>query len=196
MKRIASVVTAAGFGRRYGAERKLQATLDGRPVLEWSLATQRALPLTSWVVVIAPGDAASAALAAAEGAAIATNPDPARGLGSSIAAGVQALPAALDGILIVLGDMPRVRETTCRSLIARFEDLPGSAIVAPAHAGRRGQPVLFGLDHRAALAALDGDHGARALLTAGALTLLDVDDPGILLDIDTPADLAAARTRR
>ncbi|MGE3772221.1 MAG: NTP transferase domain-containing protein [Gammaproteobacteria bacterium] len=192
MKRVAAVVTAAGYGRRYGSERKLAATLAGRPVLAWTLDNLRELPLARRILVVAPGDEAAAGLAQAAGMSLVVNRDPAQGLGASIACGVRALAPALDGVLVVLGDMPRVQGTSIAALLARFDTLPDSAVVAPVHRGRRGHPVLFGAAHFPALAALTGDEGARAVLAAAALTPVDVDDPGVLLDIDTPADLVAA----
>jgi molybdenum cofactor cytidylyltransferase len=57
------------------------------------------------------------------------------------------------------------------------------------HRGVRGHPVGFALHHYDALAALDGDTGARALFASAPVQLLDVDDPGIVRDVDTPADL-------
>ena len=196
MKRIAAVVTAAGFGRRYGPGGKLHARLDGRPVIAWTLDTLAALPLAARIVVIAPDDTATRALADLAGVTVVVNPAPAAGLGRSIACGVQQLPDATAGVLIMLGDMPLARATTALALMAAFEALDTAAIVAPLHAGQRGHPVLFGADHLPALAALTGDHGARDLLQRVTVNLLPVDDAGVLLDIDTPADLAAAGRSR
>jgi len=192
LKRVAAVVTAAGYGRRYGSERKLAAMLDGRPVLAWTLDSLRDLPLAQRVLVVAPGDEAAAELAQqAAGIDVVVNRDPAQGLGASIACGVHALAPGTDGVLVVLGDMPRVRATSIAALLARFDTLPDAAVVAPLHRGRRGHPVLFGAAHFPALAVLTGDEGARAVLAGAALTFVEVDDPGVLLDVDTPADLAA-----
>ncbi len=192
MKRVAAVVTAAGFGRRYGDERKLAAALDGRPVLAWTLDSLATLPLACRLVVVAPGDAGAAAVALAAGAEVVVNADPEAGLGASIACAVRVLPPGCDGVLVMLGDMPRVRTTSIAALLAHFEALAADAVVAPVHHGRRGHPVLFGAAHFRALIALTGDEGARAVLAGAELTPVAVDDPGILLDIDTPADLAAA----
>ncbi|HMM75608.1 MAG TPA: nucleotidyltransferase family protein [Gammaproteobacteria bacterium] len=192
MKRVAAIVAAAGYGRRYGAERKLAAILAGRPVLAWTLDALRELPLAQRVLVVAPGDETAAALARSAEASLAVNRDPAQGLGASIACGVRALSPDVDGVLIVLGDMPRVRPASIAVLLERLETLCDGAVVAPLHRGRRGHPVLFGAAHLPALAALTGDEGARAVLAGAQLTSVDVDDPGVLLDIDTPADLAAA----
>ncbi len=192
MKRVAAVVAAAGYGRRFGAARKLQAMLDGRPVLAWTLAHAAALPLAARIVVVAPEDDEATALARDAGAEVVVNPEPSLGLGASIAQGVRALPAELDGVLVLLGDMPRLRLASAAAVLARFETLADTAVVAPVHHGRRGHPVLFGAAHFPALRALTGDRGARALLAHAGVTDVEVEDPGILLDIDTPADLAAA----
>jgi len=196
VKRVAALVAAAGLSRRYGGH-KLHAVLDGRPVLAWTLDTLRALPLAARIVVVAPDDAAAAALARAAQANVVVNPTPARGLGSSLACGVRALaddmPDALDGVLVLLGDMPRVTAASIEALLERYATLDAQAIVAPVHAGRRGHPVLFGAGHFPTLSALHGDEGARALLREHQVSTIEVDDAGVLLDIDTPADLAAAR---
>ena len=143
-------------------------------------------------VVLAPEDAAAAARVRAAGAMVAVNPQPSAGLGASLACGVAALPDALDGVLVLLGDMPRVRAATCRALLDAFERAPPTAALAPVHVGTRGHPVLFGVAHRPALAALTGDVGARRVLAAADVVPIAVDDPGILLDVDTPEDLARA----
>lgn len=88
---------------------------------------------------------------------------------------------------MALADMPRIASATIEA-VARELDA-GKPLVAPCYRGQRGHPVGFGLVHREALLALDGDTGARALLNSPALTRIDVDDPGILRDVDTPADL-------
>ena len=171
MKRIAAVVAAAGFGRRYGHERKLHALLDGRPVLAWTLGTLASLPLSACCVVIAPGDETAARLAGEAGVETVTNPDPAGGLGTSIACGVRALPVDIDSILIVLGDMPRVRAETCLALIERHAALSADAVVVPLHEGRRGHPVLFGAGVRPLLAACRSRIPARCSTSTRRRTL-------------------------
>ena len=83
--------------------------------------------------------------------------------------------------------MPRVAVSTIE-VVARTLD-GGPSIVAPFYRGQRGHPVGFGSAHRDALLALDGDTGARALLSMHQIARVDVDDPGILRDVDTPEDL-------
>ncbi|OXH80996.1 molybdopterin-guanine dinucleotide biosynthesis protein MobA, partial [Burkholderia multivorans] len=85
-------------------------------------------------------------------------------------------------------DMPWIAASTYEAL-TRALDADDASIVAPAHRGVRGHPVGFAAHHYDALAALDGDTGARALFKTAPVRLLDVDDPGVLRDVDTPADL-------
>lgn len=195
MRRVAAIVAAAGSSRRYGAASKLHALLDGTPLLAHVLRTLARVPLAARLVVTAPDDPATLDLLTGAACAHTVNPDPAAGIGSSIAHGIRDLPAGIDGAFIVLADMPFATLDTYGLLLAAFEGLPADAIVAPVCAGRRGHPVLFGAAHFPALAALTGDTGARALLRGGRVVEIAVEDPGVLTDIDTPEELAAAQRR-
>jgi molybdenum cofactor cytidylyltransferase len=112
------------------------------------------------------------------------------GLGSSLAAGVEASGEA-DGWIVALADMPFIREDTVRAVRAAIEG--GATIAAPVDAnGARGHPVGFAAPLRQELLDLRGDEGARSVLNRhrGAVRLVRVDDPGISRDIDRPGDLA------
>jgi len=103
---------------------------------------------------------------------------------------VQAITASLpqaEAWLVALGDMPYVAPSTLRALCDALAD--GADIAAPVFEGRRGNPVAFNARHLPALLALEGEHGARALLKSAPVVEVAVDDPGILRDIDTPSDL-------
>ncbi|EEA00708.1 conserved hypothetical protein, partial [Burkholderia sp. H160] len=109
-----------------------------------------------------------------------------RGMGASLAAGIAASDGA-EGWLVALADMPCIALPTIEAVARALDN--GAPLVAPFYEGQRGHPVGFGIEHRDALLALDGDTGAKALLMSQALTRIDVDDPGILRDVDTPDDL-------
>jgi len=121
------------------------------------------------------------------------------GMGHSLAAGARAVIAAggAASVLVLPADMPWVRPDTVRRIAAALR-LPAGGracdadvrIVVPRMPdGRRGHPVGFGPAHLEALSRLEGDRGARALRDGFAPTFVEVDDAGILRDVDLPSDL-------
>lgn len=189
-----AILLAAGAGLRFGGG-KLLAPRDGRPLLAWAAAALRDAGIPRIAAVVPPGDPKLHELATSLGLEPVVNPDPSRGMGSSLAAGA-AFWAARGGIgedgalLLALGDMPALLPVTVRAVVAACA--PPLGIARPAHGGRRGHPVAFGAGHLPALAALGGDAGARSILAAHPELVVDVpaDDPGILFDIDTREDLS------
>lgn len=126
------------------------------------------------------------------------NPHAEEGMGSSLRLAAQALPEQTEAVVVGLADMPEIAPTTLASLIAAWRRLGrDNAIVAPLFADRRGHPVIFGSAYFSALRKLSGDRGAKNLLQQHAdnLTLIPVDDPGVVFDIDTPADLEAQQCK-
>ena len=116
-----------------------------------------------------------------------------RGMGASIAAGVEA-SAQATGWIVALGDMPLVRPDTIRRVRRALEE--GAPLAAPFSEGRRGHPVGFSARLRDELLALDGDVGAREVIARHAerMERLRSDDPGIFVDIDTREDFARLST--
>jgi molybdenum cofactor cytidylyltransferase len=113
------------------------------------------------------------------------------GMGASLAAGVEALPDAA-GWIVALGDMPFIVPGTISAVRAALAS--GALLAAPVRIGskERGHPVGFARSLAKELLALTGDEGARGVVQRhrAALRLVEVNDPGIFVDIDTPADLA------
>lgn len=183
------VLLAAGFGSRFdpdGLRNKLLACMpDGTPVAHE--AAHRMLRVVSRVVaVVRPGSDALGRLLNDAGCDVVFTANAERGMGASLAAGIEASDEA-EGWIVALADMPRIAVTTIET-VARALD-GGASIVAPFYQGQRGHPVGFGIAHRETLLSLDGDTGARSLLMSQSVMRLDVDDPGILRDVDTPEDL-------
>jgi molybdenum cofactor cytidylyltransferase len=191
------VVLAAGRGSRFrGREHKLAQALDGSSVLATTLSQVLASGLP--IVVVA-----TAALAGIARGSVATRdivilPDvdaagpQLLGMGYSIASGVSARPDA-SGWLILPGDMPLVKPQTMQ-VVAR--DLRDHTIAYAQHHGLRGHPVGFSAELYSELTALRGDDGARRLLARYPAHGVEVDDPGVLIDIDTEADLEDLRAGR
>ena len=188
MRRVVGILLAAGSGRRFGSNKLLAPMADGTP-LAVAAASRLIAAVPECIAVVRPGDAALATLLAGKGLRIVECAAAEQGMGHSLAAGVTAASTA-DAWLIALADMPSIKISTIAGLRTLLH--AGSELVAPFHAGRRGHPVGFAAGFGVALRALGGDAGARDLLArhVSSLTHYDVDDPGILIDVDTPDDLA------
>src|SRR5690606_27771000 len=91
--------------------------------------------------------------------------------------------------LVLPGDLPLVRAESLRAVAAA---LTRASVVLPMHQGTRGHPVGFAREHGPALQALTGAEGAAAIVKSAAPLRLELDDPGIVTDIDTVDDLARA----
>ena len=196
-KRIAVIVLAAGRSSRMGPNNKLTELLGGQPVVRRSV--ENALASRARPVIVVTGhqhEAVEAALAGLDVKAV-YNPDYASGMASSLKLGLSALPAGLDGAVVALGDMPEVGAAQIDRMIAAFEPKEGRSIVVPVHGGRRGNPVLWDASLFDEMAAVTGDAGARDVLRAHPELVVEVDigSEGVLLDLDTPEALAAARAR-
>ena len=188
----AIIVLAAGRGSRFkGPVHKLAQPLGVKSVLGQTIshAIESGLPV---VVVITDRLAAEAArwVARRDLVVLPEAGNSAKGMlgmGYSIAAGVAARPHAL-GWLVLPGDMPLVRPATLRAVA---QGLAQSPVVYAQHQGRRGHPVGFAAELYSELVQLQGDEGARRLTARYPSVGLELADPGVLLDIDTEADLAS-----
>jgi molybdenum cofactor cytidylyltransferase len=190
---IAGVVLAAGRGTRMGLQNKLLVNVGGRPLVAAAVEGAVASGMDPVVVVVGHfSDAVREALGGSP-VTIVENSDYRIGLSASIRAGVTALPPGIDGVVILLGDMPQVRPSHIHSLISAFEVEGRGAICVPTYAGSRGNPVLWGADYLPDLLRLTGDTGGRALLARYAARVREVEMPdnGVLIDVDRPNDLAA-----
>jgi molybdenum cofactor cytidylyltransferase len=121
----------------------------------------------------------------AEGCTMVVNPRAAEGQGASIACGIAAASPA-DGWIIALADMPAIQTDTIRRVVAALR--AGAATAVPVHYGQRGHPVGFAASMQSELLASSGDTGARAVLSRHPPSLIVVDDPGVLYDVDTLED--------
>ena len=184
--RIAGILLAAGAGTRFGGAKLLAPLADGTSVGRRACANFVAA-VADVIAVVRPGDDALAGELAAAGARVTICPDARAGMGASLAHGVRAAGDA-DAVMIALADMPWIQPGTFGAVAAGLRR--GEQLVVPRHQGRRGHPVGFGRAHFAALGALGNDEGAREIIAgATGICWVDVDDPGVLRDIDVPADL-------
>jgi len=182
------ILLAAGFSRRFGATDKLLHPLpDGRPIaLAAAHNLVQALPVS--IAVVQPDNPRLAQLLQAAGLQV--TPCASAGMADSLAAAVRACNRFpnVSGYVVALADMPYLRPQT---IVAVADGLQQAPICAPVYEGQRGHPVAFAAALRDELLALHGDEGARSVLQRyrEQVRLLDCTDPGVLADIDTPADL-------
>lgn len=186
---VVAVVLAAGRGRRFGSDKRRARLADGQTLLQRACAPALAAGLPLYLA-LRPEDPPELLPAGGPVQRV----DVARadqGMGVSLATAVAALPAAVQGCLVLLGDMPGLQaETLCRlrQALAAGGD---KALVAPVWQGRRGHPVGLGRYWFAELQELAGDSGARHLLQREGhrLQRLVVADPGVIRDVDRRSDL-------
>ncbi len=196
--RVVGLVLAAGTGSRFGGG-KMRARLDGRPVVAHVLEAARGAGLHRLVLVLGrDATAVCEAILAASPADLAdvlvvVNPDPERGLASSLRLGLAAATAGPPphGVLVLLGDQPRVRPDVIAAVLAAAAPPDALAVVA-AHADDQAPNPVLVLPAAAALVdELHGDRGFAALLAERPDRVVSVPVAGANPDIDTFADLAA-----
>lgn len=187
---IATLLLAAGRSRRFGSD-KLTALLGARPVIQWSVDALDGVTDLLFVVVAPQSHRLRNALAG-RSVRYVENVRADDGMGSSIAAGMLALPPETDAVLVALGDQPLVSRAVASSLCVRWRESRAAAVV-PRYRDGRGHPVLFDRACFSALAALTGDAGARTVLHSlgDALAFVEVDDD-MPRDVDTPDALLSA----
>jgi len=194
----AAVILAAGVGSRFGGG-KVRAPLEGRPLLAHVLAAVREAGIGRVVVVL--GRDAGAVLDAVrdvdpgvlERVLVTVNPTPERGLATSLRLGFGAATAVAPpaGVLVLLGDQPRVRADVLRVLCGAVASAHAIAVV-PRYAGDAApNPVLLLPAGWPLVEGLTGDRGLGPLLAADPARVVWVAVPGANPDVDTPADLAA-----
>jgi CTP:molybdopterin cytidylyltransferase MocA/SAM-dependent methyltransferase len=190
---LAAVVLAAGAGSRFGGG-KLLATIDGRPMLQHVVDRLAGAGVSDVVVVLGEDTVAIESAIAWRGERRIRNPDPARGLSSSLRLGIEALDASISRALIVLGDQPHVSAEAIRALLAVGVDAdrPIAVPVYPGDGGRN--PVLIDRTAFGLVAEATGDRGLGPVLAAHPELVREVPvtPPGAgNPDVDTRADLVA-----
>lgn len=192
--RVAGLVLAAGAGRRFGGG-KMLAELEGRPLLAHVLDAAHEAGLAELVVVLgADADRVRRAVDLSD-ARVVVNPNPARGLSSSLRLGLASLGADVDAALVLLGDQPRVDTRVVRRM-ASVELPPGRLFAVARHAAGGGPNPALLVRHGWPIAdALEGDAGMRRVIADHPELVLEVQTPGSNPDVDTLADLAALETR-
>jgi len=196
-----AIVPAAGASRRMGRPKAL-LPFGGTSVLGAVAAALAGGGAGETVVVVGPGDAALDRHAAGLGLRRAVNPDPSRGMLSSVLAGLEALGGGASvarrgaPLLVCPADLPALSAATVRAVLDRLES--GAALAVPVHRGRRGHPLGIAARLAPEIEALDPAVGLRQLLDRrrDEVAEVPVDDPGAVDDADTPDDYRRLLGRR
>ncbi len=193
---IAAILLAAGQSRRMGEQNKLLSEISERPMISYATTALREAGCKPIIVVLGhQADEVQAALADQD-VIFTMNHDYASGIASSLATGIAALPDESSGVLIALGDMPRLTANHIGRLIAAFEQSEDETICVPVWRGKQGNPVLWDRTYFDEMADLDGDAGAKHLIGTHAsfVQKVEMPDDAILMDIDTPEELRASNS--
>ncbi|MGI0071541.1 MAG: NTP transferase domain-containing protein [Thermoplasmata archaeon] len=189
-----AVVLAAGFSSRMGRPKAL-VTVGGERMLERTLGSLSAAGVGPVIVVLGHRAAEVRRSVPLDSVTVVENPAYADGLSSSLRAGVRAAGPHARRVMVVLPDQPFVAPETYRELVRRAEEGDGSIFI-PTYREVGGNPVLFDTRLAPELASLKGDVGCRAMFPrhTSEIREVPVDDPGILVDIDTEAELRTLET--
>jgi molybdenum cofactor cytidylyltransferase len=193
--RFAAVILAAGRSTRMGGPNKLLAEITGKPLAR--IAAEAALKSQARPVVVVTGHQGETLREALSDLPLefVENADFAEGLSTSLRAGISALPADIDGAVVMLADMPQVDQVLIDRLISAHDPEKGALIAVPVLNGKRGNPVLWSRRFFPELTALEGDVGARHLIGKYGEAVVEVPVSGqaALTDVDTPDALRAVK---
>jgi molybdenum cofactor cytidylyltransferase len=183
--RVAAVVLAAGAAQRFGAP-KLMMPFGGSTVIGCVVAALEQAQIDPIIVVAGTRTPEIAEALKSTRAQIIRNPDPGRGMLSSVRVGVASLSEQLDRFLLSLGDQPRLQPRDILHLLAEHRR-SGKAIAVPTHLGKRGHPVVFHQHYRKRILALDDDHTLRDVIHSAPDDVVEVElaSDAVIRDIDT-----------
>jgi len=186
---VSAVVLAAGMSKRMGSIKQL-LRIGEKTLLETVLDHLRASRADDIVVVLGGSAEAIRQQVPLNDARVVFNEEYRQGMGTSLRAGVSAIDSSSDAALIVLADQPFVRPDTIDQLIDCYRARKPQAAI-PVYKGFRGNPVLLDRSLFPEIMTLSGDLGCRAILGSHIENILrvPVDDVGVLLDVDTKADM-------
>ena len=192
---VAIAILAAGRGSRLGDDPKPLARLHDRPLATWALEAAVASGLHPvWLVTGYQGRHVAAA--APPGVDVVRNPHWRTGIASSLRTALDAIDGyqEVDAVCIGLADQPRVGSEAYLRLAAAHAE--GARLAVATYGGERGNPVLLARSLWPEARELEGDVGARQLMTRHEVLEVPCDDTGSAVDVDTPEDLERLNEER
>lgn len=189
---VEAVVLAAGYSSRMKGKNKLMLEISGRPVIEHVIKNVLNSNIKTVAVIVGNHKEKLMPILQKYPIKIVENTNFSEGISSSIKQAAASLPHFTSAVMVFLGDMPLIRPQTINEILCQY--LKNSCLIAaPVYRGKRGHPVLFDKVLFPEMLKLSGDVGAGSILKAHYQDVcrVNVDDPGILLDVDRPEDFLA-----
>ena len=191
--KIAGLILAAGFSKRYGSKNKLLKEVDGTSMIcRVSQLAERAFLSPRLVVTGYQMEIIEKELLG-ENIKTIFNKSYSQGMGTSIACGIKLLRSQMiDAVVVLLGDMPNIDPHSIVCLCNAFNPALNHDICVPVRNDKQGNPVLFGRNYFSALLALRGDQGGKEIIRANqdSVVKVNVFDHGIHIDVDREIDFA------
>ena len=193
--RVGIALLAAGQASRMGpsGRHKLLAEFHAKPLIR--LMAERVVAAQADARVVVTGHRAAEIRSALSGFSIETidNPDYASGMASSLKSGLAAMAGRIDGLMVMLADMPGVTTADLDAMIEAFRAAGGRPVIRAVAGGKRGNPVILPASTFEAIMKLEGDIGARPIIEKSGLDVVELDiGEAARLDVDTPEAILAA----
>lgn len=191
MDGISVIILASGLSKRMGRN-KLTIKVAGKEIIIHTL--EKFVEISRDITVITRPDERIVELLALKVRRIAINSLPEKGMSRSIKIGLKCLPRETKAFFLALGDQPFLKRETLKKIVDVYKE-EKCRIVVPVYKGIRGNPVLFDVSMKKKLySSLKGDKGARNIIMKNLdeTIFVEIDDPGISIDLDTPEDLERA----
>ena len=185
-----ALIMAAGFSRRFKTDKRFATLADGQGVLEKTLQNIVASGL-DYRLAIKEKDLALALMQTLPAEKLLILKNSHKGLGHSIRDAIAAIEKDHDSVLICLADMPTIKPATYKHIADTLIQGDYDALI-PCYRSQSGNPVAIKRQFFSAFKQLQGDKGGKKVLQADdeKCFRLEIDDPGIIIDIDIPEDLA------
>ena len=193
---ISAIILAAGESKRMGLAPggKQLLPLGDSTILEKTIDNVVASAVDETIVVLGYSAAEIRSKIDCRPVKIVLNSEYRNGMSTSVIAGLKAVEAGTEAILLVLGDQPFIRSQVINRLISEYKS-HDKGIVVPSYRGKRGHPVIISLSYEYLLLSIKGDVGAREIIYHHPDDVLEVemDSVEITIDIDTPEEYRAAK---
>ena len=196
-EKIHAVILAGGESKRMGATNKLLVPINGKPMVAFTAETIIASKANSVAAVTGFEHQKIQEAIKNSNIEFIHNKNFQNGISSSVVTAIKSAPEDCSAILIGLGDMPKITVSHINMLIDAYNPLEGRAICVPTWKGKRGNPVLWARRFFPEMLQLKGDFGAKELMGKYAELVVEVEmnDNGIVIDIDTPEALEEFRNK-